>query len=118
MRYAKNMIDEYVESFENAIAEMVQDIEHGLLFWDIIECFAEDEINGNLLEYGIIESAETYGLIIDVLYDYLNDNGILYFVMRKDHGVKSMIKELESKYNVTIVNKDKGFYIVSLTKHL
>ena len=51
-------------------------------------------------------------------YDYLNDNGILYFVMRKDHGVKSMIKELESKYNVTIVNKDKGFYIVSLTKHL
>lgn len=51
-------------------------------------------------------------------YDYLNYNGILYFVMRKDHGVKSMIKELESKYNVTIVNKDKGFYIVSLTKHL
>ena len=51
-------------------------------------------------------------------YDYLNDNGILYFVMRKDHGVKSMIKELENKYNVTIINKDKGFYIVSLTKHL
>ena len=51
-------------------------------------------------------------------YDYLNDNGMLYFVMRNDHGVKSMIKELESKYNVTIVNKDKGFYIVSLTKHL
>lgn len=51
-------------------------------------------------------------------FDYLNDNGVLYFVMRKDHGVKSMIKELENKYNVTIVNKDKGFYIVSLTKHL
>lgn len=51
-------------------------------------------------------------------YDYLNDNGMLYFVMRKDHGVKSMIKELENKYNVTIINKDKGFYIVSLTKHL
>lgn len=51
-------------------------------------------------------------------FDYLNDNGILYFVMRKDHGVKSMIKELENKYNVIIVNKDKGFYIVSLTKHL
>lgn len=76
MRYAKNMIDEYVESFENAIAEMVQDIEQGLLFWDIINCFADDEINESLLEYGIIESAETYGLIIDVLYDYLNDNYI------------------------------------------
>ena len=39
MRYAKDMIDKYVESFENAIAEMVQDIEQGLLFWDIIDCF-------------------------------------------------------------------------------
>lgn len=49
-------------------------------------------------------------------YDYLNDNGILYFVMRKDHGVKSMIKELENKYNVTIINKDKGFFVILLTK--
>ena len=49
-------------------------------------------------------------------YNYLNDNGILYFVMRKDHGVKSMIKELENKYNVTIINKDKGFFVILLTK--
>lgn len=77
MRYAKDMIDKYVESFENAIAEMVRDIEQGLLFWDIIDCFADDEINDNLLKYGIIESsAETYGFIIDLLYDYLNDNYI------------------------------------------
>ena len=51
-------------------------------------------------------------------YDYLTDDGILYFVMRKDHGVKSMIKELENIYEVDIVNKEKGFYVVSLTKHL
>lgn len=44
--------------------------------------------------------------------DYLKDGGTLYFVMRKDHGVKSMIKELEEIYNVEVVNKDKGFYIV------
>ena len=44
--------------------------------------------------------------------DYLNNNGNLYFVMRKDHGVKSMIKELEEIYSVEIVDKDKGFYIV------
>lgn len=49
-------------------------------------------------------------------YEYLNDNGILYFVMRKDHGVKSMIKELENKYNVIIINKDKGFFVILLTK--
>lgn len=44
--------------------------------------------------------------------DYLDDKGILYFVMRKDHGVKSMIKELEEIYNVEVIAKDKGFYIV------
>lgn len=48
--------------------------------------------------------------------DYLDDNGILYFVMRKDHGVKSMIKELEKKYRVEVVCKDKGFYIVRCNK--
>lgn len=44
--------------------------------------------------------------------DYLNVNGTLYFVMRKDHGVKSMIKELEGIYKVEVIDKDKGFYIV------
>ena len=51
-------------------------------------------------------------------YDYLKDDGILYFVMRKDHGVKSMIKELSVKFNTSIVNKDKGFYVVLCTKKL
>ena len=49
-------------------------------------------------------------------YDYLKDDGILYFVMRKDHGVKSMIKELSVKFNTSIVNKDKGYYVVLCTK--
>lgn len=49
-------------------------------------------------------------------YDYLEDDGSLYFVMRKDHGVKSMIRELDVKFNTSIVNKDKGFYVVLCTK--
>ena len=48
--------------------------------------------------------------------EYLLDNGELWFVMRKDHGVKSMIKELEKMYLVKIIDKDKGFYIVQLKK--
>lgn len=44
--------------------------------------------------------------------EHLEENGILYFVMRKDHGVKSMIKELEQIYNIDILTKSKGFYIV------
>lgn len=48
--------------------------------------------------------------------DHLNDEGILYFVMRKDHGVKSMIKELEDIYNVKIIDRDKGFYVIRCNK--
>ena len=51
-------------------------------------------------------------------YEFLHDNGILYFVMRKDHGVKSMIKELNNIYDVKIVNKDKGFYVIRCNKKL
>ena len=48
--------------------------------------------------------------------EHLNKNGEVWFVMRKDHGVKSMIKELEKNYFVKIIDKDKGFYIVQLKK--
>ena len=44
--------------------------------------------------------------------DYLKENGELWFVMRKNHGVKSIIKELEEYYILSIENKTKGFYIV------
>ena len=46
--------------------------------------------------------------------EHLIDTGEIWFVMRKDHGVKSMIKELETLYEIEIVDKDKGFYIVKL----
>lgn len=49
-------------------------------------------------------------------YDYLCDNGELWFVMRKDHGVKSMIKELEERFSCEVVRKSKGFYVVRAIK--
>jgi len=48
--------------------------------------------------------------------EYLNELGEVWFVMRKDHGVKSMIKELEKTYFIKIIDKDKGFYIIQLKK--
>ena len=48
--------------------------------------------------------------------NYINENGEIWFVMRKDHGVKSMMKELEKDYKIEVVDKDKGFYIVKLKK--
>ena len=55
------------------------------------------------------------GMIIGS-YDYLKENGILYFVMRKDHGVKSLIKKLNVMFKVDVIERDKGFYIVKCVK--
>lgn len=47
--------------------------------------------------------------------EHLSEKGELWFVMRKDHGVKSIIKLMENDYNIEIIDKDKGFYIVKCT---
>ena len=49
-------------------------------------------------------------------YDYLVSDGQLWFVMRKDHGVKTMILRLQELFDVQIVCRDKGFYIVKCVK--
>ena len=47
-------------------------------------------------------------------YKYLNDDGEIWFVMRKNHGVKSIIDEIDERFKYEIVDKDKGFYIVRM----
>ena len=44
--------------------------------------------------------------------DYLEDNGSLFIVIRKDQGAKSMISDLKKIYNVDIVGKSKGFFVI------
>lgn len=56
-------------------------------------------------------------VVLDILInakEYLNSNGSLWFVMRKDHGVKSTIKALEESYYPEIMAKSKGFYVVKM----
>jgi len=55
----------------------------------------------------------------DVVYDivmnaknYLFEDGILYIVIRKEQGAKSMLRDLEDKYIVEVINKDKGFFAI------
>ena len=43
--------------------------------------------------------------------DYLNENGELWVVMKKDHGVKSAMKSIEDLYKIEVIDKSKGFYI-------
>jgi len=50
-------------------------------------------------------------------FEYLNDNGELWFVMRKNHGALSAIKDLENEgYKCEVVNKEKGFFIVKVIR--
>lgn len=46
----------------------------------------------------------------------LKDNGELWCVIRKEQGAKSYINCLKEKYNVNIVKKEKGFYIIMAKK--
>ena len=54
-------------------------------------------------------------VLLDILggaKKHLNTGGECWFVMRKDHGVKTMIKTLENDYNCEVIDKSKGFYVV------
>ena len=53
-------------------------------------------------------------IVLEILLkakEFLNINGELWFVIRKDQGAKSIAKELENIYNLEIIEKSKGFYI-------
>ncbi len=44
--------------------------------------------------------------------DHLKPDGILYFVINKDQGAKSAIKDIDDLYETSIIAKEKGFYII------
>lgn len=43
--------------------------------------------------------------------DYLNEDGKLYYVIRKDQGAKSISEKLKDVYEIELLKKDKGFYV-------
>ena len=49
--------------------------------------------------------------------DYLNDGGMLWYVLRKDQGAKSIKNILNDYYDIEIMEKSKGFYIFCCKKH-
>lgn len=44
--------------------------------------------------------------------EHLESNGELWIVINKDQGAKSIARDLEKEYDVKVVNKNKGFYII------
>lgn len=49
--------------------------------------------------------------------DYLKECGHLIFVINKDQGAKSVMKDMTDYYNVNLVKKNKGFYVIDCQKH-
>jgi 16S rRNA (guanine1207-N2)-methyltransferase len=47
--------------------------------------------------------------------DYLEKEGRLFIVIRKEQGAKSLIVDLEKIYNVEVLEKKKGFFIIKCT---
>ncbi len=54
--------------------------------------------------------------ILECAFDYLEEDGELYFVIRRDQGALSIKKILESTQKIEIINKDKGYFVFKSTK--
>lgn len=89
-----------------------------------------NSVMATVWESNIYESVDkTYDLIItnppiragkSVLMEFLvgglkklNPNGKLYFVISKDQGAKSVVKEMEKICTCEVVDKSKGFFVIS-----
>lgn len=57
---------------------------------------------GKKIVYNIVMNAK----------NHLTDDGVLYIVIRKEQGAKSMLRDLEEYYITEVINKNKGFFII------
>ena len=48
--------------------------------------------------------------------NHLKEKGKMYLVVNKDQGAKSLAKKLENYYNVQIIGKNKGFFVILCSK--
>ncbi len=56
-----------------------------------------------------------YKILFDA-YDHLKDNGKLFIVINKNQGAQSTMKDLSKKYDVELVCKNKGFFVIVAKK--
>ena len=40
----------------------------------------------------------------------------MFIVVRKEQGALSLIKDMSNEYKVEVLDKEKGFYIIELSK--
>ena len=54
--------------------------------------------------------------LLDEASNHLKDDGELWFVIRKEQGAKSTIEHLKERYQVNIMERSKGFFIIMAKK--
>ena len=54
-----------------------------------------------------------YDLLINAK-DHLKENGKMFIVIRKEQGANSLIHDMSEYYQVEVIDKEKGFFIISL----
>lgn len=59
---------------------------------------------------------KVYMNIINNAANYLNDDGEFYFVMNKDHGAKNVIEKIKDVYDINVLDKNKGFFVILCKK--
>ena len=57
-----------------------------------------------------------YLTILNSSFNYLTENGELWFVMRNNHGVKTVVSDLNKEHHAEILKRDKGYYVVRVTR--
>ena len=93
-----------------------------------------NQVTVNIFESNLYENvSKQYDYIItnppirvgkEILYQILRDakkhlknQGSLIFVIHKDQGAKTTAKNLEEQYQIRILKKNKGFYIIEALKY-
>jgi len=87
-----------------------------------IKCLVSDgyvEIANQKFDYIISNPPIRVGkkILYDLLINarkHLKENGELIIVVRKEQGANSLIRDMSVYYSVNVIDKDKGFFIISL----
>ena len=84
-----------------------------------VNVFCSDVYSGVSKKYNFIVTNPPIRVGKEILYkflfeakDYLVSGGSLIFVINKDQGAKSVIKDLSLIGNVSILKKNKGFFVI------
>jgi len=122
----------YIKSNTESNVDMIDINERAL---NLARCNAKiNNVDVNIFESNIYSNVtKKYDYIITnppirvgkkILYEiligakeYLKETGHLIFVINKDQGAKSTMKEMEKYYNVKLITKNKGFFIIDCQNH-